>query len=54
MSGVDDKDISLRAYFDGCMMSWERRHGMRPETRDEMWDAIIDGMEHVGDERNGN
>ena len=47
-------ESKVRRFFESCLAEWERKHGRRPETRDEMWDAVIDGMEHVGDERNGN
>ena len=45
------KDVQIRAFFDACMKLWEKRHGRRPETRDEMWDAVIDCMERSSSEK---
>lgn len=39
------KDSKVRLFFEFCMNEWERKHGRRPETREEMWDAVMDGME---------
>lgn len=39
------KEKKVERFFEACMKEWERKHGRRPESRDEMWDAIIDGMD---------
>ena len=40
------KDGKIRAFFDACLKLWEKRHGRKPVTKEEMWDAVIDGMEN--------
>lgn len=49
---MDEKDEKIRRFFDSCMKEWERKHGRRPETRDEMWDAVMDGMERRNEKKN--
>lgn len=44
-------ESKVRQFFDSCMNEWERKHGRRPETMDEMWDAVIDGMERSSSEK---
>ena len=49
------KEKKVERFFEACMKEWERKHGRRPESRDEMWDAIIDGMDRSspGKPKNG-
>lgn len=44
-------EMKLRRFFEACMKGWERRHGRRPRTREEMWEAFIDGMDRSCSER---
>lgn len=43
--GAMSKDRQIRAFFDACLKLWEKRHGRKPMTNEEMWDAVNDGME---------
>lgn len=45
------KEGSILSFFERCLECYERRHGRKPATRDEMWDAVIDGMERSSSER---
>lgn len=38
-------ESKVRPFFESCLSEWERMHGRRPETREEMWDAIMDVIE---------
>ena len=48
---MDSKDEKIRLFFESCLKDWERRHGRKPETMDEMWDAVIDSMERKPKDR---
>ena len=45
------KDDMIRAFVDACLKLWEKRHGRKPRTMDEMWDAVNDGMERSCSEK---
>lgn len=45
------KDVQIRAFLDACLKLWEKRHGRKPRTMDEMWDAVNDGMERSCSEK---
>ena len=40
------KDGEIRAFFDACLKLWEKRHGRKPRTMEEMWDAVADGLDN--------
>lgn len=44
-------ESKVRRFFESCLAEWERKHGRKSETRDEMWDAVIDGMERSSSEK---
>lgn len=35
----------VEEFFESCLEEWERKNGRKPRTRDEMWEAVMDGME---------
>lgn len=39
------KDREIRAFFDACLKLWEKRHGRKPRTMEEMREAIALGLE---------
>ena len=42
---MDPRDEKIRRFFDACMRIWERKHGRKPETMEEMREAIALGLE---------
>ena len=42
---MDGKEDMVKAFFDACMRMWERKHGRKPETMEEMREAIALGLE---------
>lgn len=46
------KESKVRRFFESCLAEWERKHGRRPETRDEMWEAVMEGMETRNEKKN--
>ena len=42
------KEGGILSFFERCLERYERRHGRKPATRDEMWEAITEGMERGG------
>lgn len=42
-----EKETKIEQFFRESLRTWERRNGRKPVTRDEMWEAVMDGMESL-------
>ena len=42
---MDPRDEKIRRFVLACMRIWERKHGRKPETMEEMWEAVAEGLE---------
>lgn len=42
---MDPRDEKIRRFVLACMTIWERKHGRKPETMEEMRDAVALGLE---------